>query len=76
MKSPPINGITEKPMAVKSGTFERRILSVSVQRADVNVFMLFSFDKDRAELTCQPQKIIFEIFLFHCEMHGRRSSIH
>src|SRR5689334_21534525 len=42
MKSPPANGAMQKPMAVKIGTFERIILSVSAQRAEEKLFISYS----------------------------------
>jgi len=43
-------------MAVNSGTFERRIFSVSVQSADVNVFIVFSFPSLRGALVLSPKQ--------------------
>jgi hypothetical protein len=44
IKSPPMKGITENPIAVKSGTLERRILRVSAHKAAEKLFIEFSFD--------------------------------
>src|ERR1041384_97961 len=58
MKRPPTSGASEKPMAVKNGIFERRILSVSVQRAGRRLFILHLVSiagNDLRDFAAQPQ---------------------
>src|SRR5215216_1069355 len=40
MKSPPTNGAMENPIAVRSGTLDRRILTASVKRAAEKLFIV------------------------------------